>query len=241
MQCETGLVSLTGTPAEPAKVGTSIADIAAGMYAFSGILTALYQRERTGEGADLHIAMIDALGEWVVQPATFAASTGSSAMRSGARHPTIAPYGPFPCHDGAVFLAVQNDREWMNLCKELLRDDAPATDLRFKHNPDRVAHRDELELLLSEVTATMPVSQLEARLDNAGIANARMRDAADLLTHPQLVARGRWKVTTTPGGRLAPALLPPIQLSGDKPVIGPVPALGEHTEAVLAELGMTHG
>lgn len=241
VQCETGLLSVTGTPAEPAKAGTSIADIAAGMYAFSGILTALYQRERTGEGAELQVAMIDALGEWMAQPATLAAYTGNGAVRSGARHPTIAPYGPFSCRDGVVFLAVQNDREWASLCGELLADRVLPDDPRFAHNPERVTHRDDLEDLLAAATGHLAVEELEARLDRAGIANARMRTADELLTHPQLTARGRWGEVAIPGGRTAPAMLPPVQLSGDTPTLAAVPSLGEHTEAVLTELGLARG
>ena len=240
VQCETGLLSVTGTPAEPAKAGTSIADIAAGMYAYSGILTALYQRERTGEGAELHVAMLDALGDWMVQPATIAASSGNGPVRSGARHPTIAPYGPFSCRDGVVFLAVQNDREWVKLCGELFADTVRPDDPRFVHNHDRVTHREDLEGLLAGATGHLAVTELEARLARAGIANARMRDANELLTHPQLTARGRWGEVAVPGGHTAPALLPAVQLAGDTPVLGAVPALGQHTAAVLAELGRTH-
>ncbi|MDT0203164.1 CaiB/BaiF CoA-transferase family protein [Nocardioides sp. AE5] len=238
VQCETGMLSVTGTTDEPAKAGTSIADIAAGMYAYSGILTALYRRERTGEGAELRVAMIDALSEWMAQPATVAAYSGAGPTRSGARHPTIAPYGPFRCGDGTIFLAVQNDREWEALCRDLLGDGALAHDRRFKRNPDRVAHRDALERLVVEATSRLPVIEVEAVLDRGGIAHARLRDADELLTHPQLVARDRWGDVPVPGAESVRGLLPPVQLIGDAPRLGAVPSLGEHTEAVLAELGM---
>jgi itaconate CoA-transferase len=240
VQCEAGLLSVTGSPEEPAKAGTSIADIAAGMYAFSSILAALLRRERTGEGSELQISMLEALGEWMVQPATFGAYSHQAPVRSGARHPTIAPYGPFTCGDGVtVFLAVQNDREWANLCRELLAEPSLADDPRYRHNPDRVAHRATLEPLVSAATSALDAAEVELVLDRAGIAHARMREASELLDHPQLVARNRWRDVGLPGGRTARGLLPPSWPADCDGGLGDVPALGEHTTKVLAELGMT--
>ncbi len=237
VQCETGLLSVTGSPDAPAKAGMSVADIAAGMYAYTGILTALYQRERTGEGASLDVAMIDALGEWMAQPALFAAYSQQPPRRTGARHPSIAPYGPYECADGdTVFLGVQNDREFASLCATVLGDPALTEDPRFRHNTDRVTHSADLDPLITAALHRVTVEEAEQLLEQAGIANARLRSAGELLTHPQLQARGRWREVDIPGGT-AQALLPPVNFAGRELPMRPVPSLGEHTEAVRRELG----
>jgi crotonobetainyl-CoA:carnitine CoA-transferase CaiB-like acyl-CoA transferase len=236
VQCETGVLSVTGSPDAPAKTGMSVADIAAGMYTYTGVLTALYQRLRTGEGATLHVAMIDALAEWMTQPALFAAYSKEPPRRTGARHPSIAPYGPFTCGDGRdVFLAVQNDREWAALCEGLLERPELATAPAFRHNTDRVANRAELERLIADRVGSMTADDVTDVLEHSGIANARMRSAAELLTHPQMVARNRWHDIEIPGGR-ARAMLPPVSFEGDEPTLGSVPRLGQHNDQIRREL-----
>ncbi|TNC25716.1 CaiB/BaiF CoA transferase family protein [Amycolatopsis alkalitolerans] len=235
VQCETGLVMSTGTPEAPAKAGISIADIATGMYAYSGILTALYERERTGKGAGLRVAMIDALGEWMSQPAYFSRYGQEPPRRTGARHPSIAPYGPHRTGDGEVFLGVQNDREWTALCG-VLGNPELARDPRFSTNVDRVAHREGLTAILEEAFAEFDAEQVITLLDRAGIANARLRTPEQFTSHPQLLARDRWRAIGTPGGAMH-ALLPPVEVEGREPVMGAVPALGQHTDAIRAEFG----
>jgi itaconate CoA-transferase len=236
VQCETGVLSVTGSPDEPAKAGMSVADIAAGMYTYTGVLTALYQRLRTGEGATLHVAMIDALAEWMTQPALFAAYSEEPPRRTGARHPSIAPYGPFTCGDGNdVFLAVQSDQEWLALCVGLLRRPELGTAAVFRHNTDRVANRPDLERLIADTIGSMTADDVTAVLERIGIANARMRSAAELVTHPQLLARNRWHDVETPGGP-ARAMLPPVSFVGEEPVLGPVPRLGQHNDQIRREL-----
>jgi crotonobetainyl-CoA:carnitine CoA-transferase CaiB-like acyl-CoA transferase len=230
VQCEAGLLSVTGTADEPAKAGVSVADIAAGMYAFSGILTALYERERTGLGTDLEVSMLEALGEWMTQPMLFARYGGEPPRRAGARHASISPYGPYAAGDGnAVFIGVQNDREWAVLCAHLLGD--PALAHRYPTNPDRVAHDDELTRRIEAGLVGMTADAAATRLDELGIANARLRTAAELADHPQLAARDRWRSVDTPGGPVW-ALLPPVTVAGRTPTLGAVPAPGEHTAAV---------
>lgn len=234
VQCETGLVMSTGTPDAPAKAGISIADIATGMYAYSGILTALYDRERTGRGASLHVAMIDALAEWMSQPAYFSRYGGEPARRSGARHPSISPYGPYRTGDGDVFLGVQNDREWQALCREVLGRPGLADDPRFRTNTDRVANDDELTPIVEGAFAGHSAEQVARRLEDAGIANARLRTPEQLTRHPQLHARDRWRPVETPGGTMS-SLLPPVVAAGYEPAMGAVPALGAHNETIRAE------
>ena len=239
-QCEAGLVMATGTEEAPAKAGISVADIAAGMYAYSGILTALYDRERTGRGAALHVAMIDALAEWMTQPAYFSHYGGEPARRTGTRHPSISPYGPFSTRDGIVFIGIQNEREWLAFCRDILRRGELAADLRFAANTGRVAHNDALTALIEDALAGRSADEVCEALDAAGIANARLRTPEELTRHPQLRARRRWRTVGSPGGGID-ALLPPVQIAGQTPVMGPVPALGEHTEAIRAEFGTAPG
>jgi itaconate CoA-transferase len=239
VQCEAGLVSVTGTADEPAKAGISVADIAAGMYAYSGVLTALYERERTGRGTSLDVAMLDALGEWMSQPYLYSVYGGQPARRTGARHASISPYGPYAAPGGGqVFIGLQNDREWAVLCERILHRPDLITDERFRTNPDRVAHDDELTVIIEDALLSVPPGELVSLLDEAGIANARLRTPGEFAAHPQLEARGRWREVDSPGGPLR-ALLPPVSVPGREAAMGPVPALGQHTAAVLAELGMS--
>jgi crotonobetainyl-CoA:carnitine CoA-transferase CaiB-like acyl-CoA transferase len=236
VQCETGLVMSTGTPETPAKAGFSVADLSTGMFAFSGILAALYDRERTGEGATLRVSLLDALGELMTQPAYFSRYGGEPPRRTGARHPSISPYGPFKVRDGAVFFGIQNEREWLVLCRDVLHRGDLAADPRFASNPDRVAHNDELTAIIEESFAALGAEQASDALEAAGIASARLRTPAELARHPQLRARNRWRTVGTPGGDIE-ALLPPVEIVGTDPAMGPVPALGEHTAAIRAEFG----
>jgi crotonobetainyl-CoA:carnitine CoA-transferase CaiB-like acyl-CoA transferase len=239
VQCEAGLLSITGTAAEPAKTGISVADIAAGMYAYSGVLTALYQRERTGEGTSIDVAMLDALGEWMSQPFYYSVYGGQPARRTGARHASIAPYGPYRTAGGdQVFIGVQNDREWAVLCEQILRRPGLVSDPRFRTNPDRVVHDGELTTIIEERLRGIPAAELELALDQAGIACARLRSPAEFAAHPQLAARDRWRAVGSPGGPVL-ALLPPVNIEGSEPAMGAVPALGQHTEAIRTELGFT--
>lgn len=237
VQCETGVVSLTGTEAEMAKVGISIADIAAGMYAYSGILTALLRRASTGEGTTVEVSLFEALAEWMGSPAYYTQYGSHQPKRVGAEHATIAPYGPFTSADGdPVVLAVQNEREWAALCGTLLGDPAIATDPRFATNSARVHHRDELNVLLQNRFDTLDTSAAIAMLDEAGVANGRVNTVAEFLDHPVLAGRDRWRTVGTPNGDIQ-ALRPPADLGGVTPVMNPVPAPGEHTEAILRSLG----
>jgi len=238
VQCEAGLLSVTGTASEPAKAGISVADIAAGMYAYSGILTALYQRERTGQGTSLDVAMLDALGEWMSQPFYYCVYGGQPARRTGARHTTIAPYGPYRTADGEVFIGVQNDREWAVLCQQILGRPDLIDDPRFRANPGRVAHDDELTTIIEDRLRDIPAQEVESSLDQAGIACAQLRSPQQFAAHPQLAARNRWREMGSPGGPIQ-ALLPPVGIDGYEPAMGAVPALGQHTEAIRAELGLT--
>ncbi|QNN53902.1 CaiB/BaiF CoA transferase family protein [Nocardioides mesophilus] len=238
VQCEAGVVSITGTPEEPVKVGISIADIAAGMYAFTGVLTALLQRQRTGEGATIEISMLEALAEWMGFPMYYALYGGTPPPRSGASHAAIAPYGPFACGDGKqVFLGIQNEREWAVFCEQVLDDVALEKDPRFATNPSRVTHREQLDEAIHARFAPLSSEEVVVRLDEAGIANARLRDLFELGEHPQLAARDRWREVDSPVGPLR-ALVPPATLVGAEPVMGPIPRVGEHTAAILAELGL---
>jgi itaconate CoA-transferase len=236
VQCEAGLLSVTGTPEHPAKAGISVADIAAGMYAFSGVLAALYERERTGRGTRFDVAMLDALGEWMGAPYYYHVYGGHPVRRSGARHVSISPYGPYAAADGQVFIGLQNDREWAVLCDRVLRAPELTTDERFRTNPDRLAHDAELTGIIEQALGGLPGAQVAALLDEAGIANARMRTPAEFAAHPQLTARDRWREVGSAGGPVR-ALLPPITLPDREAAMGDIPAPGQHTAAILAELG----
>ncbi|MCO1653609.1 CaiB/BaiF CoA transferase family protein [Pseudonocardia humida] len=235
IQCEAGLVSVTGTPDEPVKAGISVADIAAGMYAYSGVLAALHQRRRTGRGQALEVSMLEALGEWMGYPYFFARYGGTAPARAGASHSTIAPYGPVPVGSGeTVNLGLQNEREWERFCAVVLRRPELADDPRFAGNAARVAHRAELDAQIAAVFAGLDLAEVERRLETAGIAHARQRDMAEFAEHPQLVARDRWREVATEAGPVR-ALLPPVTAPWSAGM-GAVPASGEHTAAVLAWL-----
>jgi itaconate CoA-transferase len=237
VQCEAGLVSITGTPETPSKVGVSIADIACGMYAYSGILTALLRRERTGEGATLEVSLFEALAEWMGFPAYYAMYGGKEPPRTGASHAAIAPYGPFKCGDGEViFLGIQNEREWERFCEVVLERPALAGDERFASNSERVENRDDLYQNIEAILQRFSSGEAIERLEEAKIANARMRTVRGLLEHPQLEARDRWTEVGSPVGPLR-ALLPPATIDGIQPVMAPIPSVGEHTEKILAEIG----
>jgi itaconate CoA-transferase len=237
VQCEAGLVSITGTPETPSKVGISIADIAAGMYAYSGILSALLRCQKTGEGATLEVSMLEALGEWMGFPAYFADYGGEEPKRSGASHAAIAPYGPFECGDGeVVFLGIQNEREWVNFCEGVLGQPTLVRDGRFASNSERVANKDDLHEEIAAVLEGIPSAEAIERLEAAKIANARMRTVRDFLDHPQLAARGRGRDFESSVGPLR-ALLPPAIVDGAEPVMSPIPKVGERTGQILAELG----
>jgi crotonobetainyl-CoA:carnitine CoA-transferase CaiB-like acyl-CoA transferase len=237
VQCEAGLVSITGTEEMPSKVGISVADIAAGMYAYSGILSALLRRERTGEGTTLEVSMLEALGEWMGFPAYFAGYGGEEPKRGGASHAAIAPYGPFSCADGqTVFLGIQNEREWSAFCAGVMGRPEMAEDERFRTNTRRVENREALHAEIDRIFSRLPSDEAIGRLEGAGVANARMRTVRGFLDHPQLEARGRWREFGSPAGPLR-GLLPPATLEGAEPVMAPIPAVGEHTEGILRELG----
>jgi itaconate CoA-transferase len=234
VQCETGVLSVTGTPDEPCKTGISVADIAAGMYAYSAVLTALYERERTGRGSSFEVSLFDALGEWMTQPYYYTVYGGTDPVRTGARHASISPYGPYVAKGGRVFLGLQNDREWGVFCDQVLGRPDLVTDPRFVTNPDRVARDAELRAIIEDVFAALTPDEVAARLDAAGIANARLRTPAEFAAHPQLAARDRWREVDTPGGPVR-TLLPPVTVPGREPAMGAVPAPGQHTDSILAE------
>ena len=239
IQCEAGLVSVTGTPDHPSKVGISIADIAAGMYAYSGILTALIQRSRTGEGQRLEVSMLEALGEWMGNPYFYTQYGGTPPPRTGASHATIAPYGPYEASEGTVFFGVQNEREWSRFCTEVLGNQALLTDPRFAGNAPRVAHRAELDDIIRPALRRVPRAELVARLDAAAIANAEIRSMDGFADHPQLRARDRWREVDSPVGPLR-TLIPPVTADWEHRMSA-VPAIGAHTENILREFEGSRG
>jgi itaconate CoA-transferase len=237
IQCETGLLSVTGTEEAPAKAGISVADISGGMYAFSSILAALYARERTGSGAALSVSLFESLTEWMSQPMYYAMYTGVPPARTGTSHATIAPYGAFRTGGGGrVQLSIQNDREWHRLCEQVLGRPGLADDPRFATNEARVIARAELNGEIEAALSAHSADEVVALLDTAQIANARLNTVGDLLAHPQL--EHRWTEVGSPAGPIR-ALPPPISTGGAAPVLGPVPAVGQHTDEILAELGFT--
>lgn len=239
VQCEAGLVSITGTPDEPSKVGISIADIASGMYAYTGILTALLQRGRTGTGATIEVSMLEALSEWMGYPLNYAMYGGTAPQRTGARHASIYPYGPFRCGDGDfVFLGLQNEREWETFCAQMLGDRAIADDPRFARNSLRVENAATLRATIEQTFAAFTGEAVAERLESVGIANAVLRDPHGLAEHPQLKARNRWRSYDSPVGTLQ-GLIPPVTFVGHEPAMGRIPEIGEHTDAVLAEFGLS--
>ncbi|HEX4444205.1 MAG TPA: CaiB/BaiF CoA-transferase family protein [Galbitalea sp.] len=235
VQCEAGLLSVTGTPEAPAKAGISLADIATGMYAYSGILTALLHRATTGHGDVIEVSMLEALGEWMMQPYLYSEYGGTQQPRSGAEHATIAPYGPFDTVDGVIYLAVQNDREWVALCEAVLRDPGLARDARFTDNSARVINRGDLNERIAAPLRSLTTAEARELLDASNVANAELRNMADFSAHPQLQARHRWSEIGSPNGPVR-VLVPPVTARFSETRMGAVAELGQHTEAVLAEL-----
>ncbi|MBA3388410.1 MAG: CoA transferase [Actinomycetota bacterium] len=238
VQCEAGLVSITGTQETASKVGISAADIAAGMYAYTGILTALFQRERNGEGAAFEVSLLEALGEWMGFPAYFTGYGGKQPPRTGASHAAIAPYGPFEAGDGkVVFLGLQNEREWVVFCEAVLQRSELAADPRFDSNSGRVENAEALDEAIEGAFGGLSSEEVISRLDGARIANARMRTVQEFLDHPQLKARDRWREVDSPTGPIR-TLLPPVTMQGVESVMKPIPEVGEHTGPILEELGL---
>ncbi|SCK10423.1 Crotonobetainyl-CoA:carnitine CoA-transferase CaiB [Variovorax sp. HW608] len=237
IQSEAGFLSVTGTPDEPCKSGISIADIAAGMYAYTSILAALLQRNKTGKGSHIDVSMLEALGEWMSFPMYYAYQGASQPMRSGASHATIFPYGPFRVGDGGtVMLGLQNEREWRAFCEGVLEQPGLAADARFDSNARRNENREALRAIIGEAFRPLSTQQVLGRLDSAQIANARMNDMAGLWSHEQLQARQRWCSVESPAGAI-PALLPPGRHSAFEYRMDAIPAVGEHTDSILRSLG----
>jgi len=241
VQAEAGVLSVTGTADTPSKVGISIADIATGMYAYSGILTALYQREKSGKGSRIEVTMLEALTEWMGYPLYYTHFGGTAPARSGPNHAAIVPYGRYETGDGkSIMLGLQNEREWAVFCEKVLLQPELAQDPRYGSNSRRAAKRSEIIALITEVFATLTAEQLIERLDASGIANARMNTPDEVWEHPQLKGRDRWREMDSPVGLLA-MLLPPVTMPGFESRIDAVPALGEHTEHILSGFGYTSG
>ena len=241
IQAEAGLLSITGTPDTPSRVGISVADIAAGMYAYSGILTALLARAATGFGTALEVSLFDALAEWMGAPAYYAGYGKSEPVRSGAAHATIAPYELFVSADAVeIFVAIQNAREWARFCKDVLVQADVAEDPRFATNSARVQHRTDLRQLIAAVFSELPGTEILGRLERADIACARRNSVGGFINHPQLLERDCWRTIDSPIGALR-ALRPPVRMDGVDPVMGAVPSLGQHSHAILEELGFDAG
>jgi itaconate CoA-transferase len=236
IQAESGLISVTGSPDEPSRVGISIADIATGMYSLTAILGALLRRGRTGEGANVKVAMIDALGEWMTYPMLRHAYAGSPPPRSPTRHPAIAPYGSHRTKDGSIIFGLQNEREWVNFCTNVLRRPEIATDPRFGTQNARRTNRDELTALIEDFFGTMTSADVATLLERHGIANGRLNDPLDTWNHEQFAARDKWRDVMTENGPVR-AMLPPFEFTDFEAVMGDVPSVGQHTDEVLAELG----
>jgi len=237
VQSEAGVLSVTGTPETQTKVGISIVDISAGMYAYSGILTALYQREKTGKGTRVDVTMFESLAEWMSHPLNYTHFGGKPPQRSGPDHATIVPYGRFKCGDGAyVMLGIQNEREWAKFCAGVLGMPGLATDDKYNNNTKRTSRRAEVVALIEEVFSRMKAEEVVARLDAADIANARINTPQEVWDHPQLKARDRWREVGSPAGPL-PVLLPPVTMPEFEARLDPIPAIGEHTDRILADIG----
>ena len=241
IQSEAGFLSVTGAPEAPAKAGCSIADIAAGMYAYSSVLAALIERGRTGRGRRIDVSMLESMVEWMGFPLYYAYGGAPQPQRAGAAHATIFPYGPFPAGDGRdVMLGLQNEREWVVFCERVIGEPGLASDPRFSSNARRHEARESLRAIIIEAFARLGADEVMDRLEAAGIANARMNGMDEVWSHPQLQARDRWSQVETPAGPI-PALLPPGRAHAGETRMDRIPALGEHTEAVLAEIGIDPG
>ena len=239
IQSESGFVSVTGSPDTPSKAGCSIADIAAGSYAYSGILNALLLRGKTGLGSHLDVSMLESMVEWMSFPMYYAFEGAAPPPRAGAAHATIYPYGPFPVGDGSnVMLGLQNEREWRIFCDKVLKQPALADEADFSSNSLRVANRDRLRGLIVGTFSKMTIDQVVQYLEDAGIANARVNEMKDVWAHPQLKARNRWTEVGSPVGAL-PALIPPATNNQFEARMDPIPGIGEHTRAILKELGVS--
>jgi itaconate CoA-transferase len=235
IQSEVGMLAVTGTEDTPSKVGVSIADISAGMYAYSGILTALLARKDSGEGTVVDVALIDTLGEWMSYAAYYTQYGGTPPPRSGASHATIAPYGSYRTCDGAIIIAVHNKVEWTEFCSRVLQQPALAEDPRFQTNVLRVQHREALTEAIEAALMHLPSAEVLRRLETASIANARVNSIGEYLQHPQLAARDCWREIESPSGPIR-ALVPPVRLQDVEPAMGAVPALGQHSRAILEQL-----
>ena len=240
IQSESGFLSVTGTPESPSKAGCSIADIAAGMYAYTNILSALIQRQKTNKGCNIDVSMLESMVEWMNYPMYYAYEGAEPPVRAGAAHATIYPYGPFNAGDGkSVMLGLQNEREWASFCEVVLKVPQLATDVRFKSNSDRVANRIELKEIIDQTFNALTAEQVVKLLEDAQIANAHVNDMHDVWNHPQLKARDRWVSVGTSEGPI-PALLPPGRTNAFNPRMDAVPGLGQHSESILSELGFSN-
>jgi crotonobetainyl-CoA:carnitine CoA-transferase CaiB-like acyl-CoA transferase len=236
VQCETGFLSINGTEEHPAKGAIAIADIATGMYVLNGVLMALYARERTGRGTAFEVSLFDAMTEWMSYPSLYTEGAGKPLKRTGMRHATIAPYGPFKTGDGkVVFFGIQNQREWLSLCTNVFGDPHFATNPLFATNPDRMMNRDQLEKAIEDHFSSMTSDEVLAKLESASIANARLNTVEEFLEHPQLSSRNRVTTVDTPNGAVT-SYLPAITIPNVQPHMGPVPAVGQHTQSILAQL-----
>jgi itaconate CoA-transferase len=239
VQSEAGVVAVTGTPDAPSKVGVSLTDIGTGLHAYAAILGALYQRERTGKGTRIEVTMFEAMVEWMMPPLYYTHFGGRAPQRSGPDHATIVPYGKFRTGDGeSVMLGIQNEREWAAFCDQVLGQPELAKDSRYDNNTKRTAARSEVVAMIEKSFSTLTAEQAIEKLEVAGIANARMNTPEEVWNHPQLKARNRWREVDSPVGAI-PAPLPPATFSGTEARMDPIPAVGEHTERILAEIGYT--
>ena len=238
IQSESGFVSVTGSAEEPSKAGCSIADISAGSYAYSSILNALLLRHKTGLGSHLDVSMLESMVEWMSFPLYYAFEGAAPPPRAGASHATIYPYGPFPVGDGnTIMLGLQNEREWVIFCEKVIEQKSLAVDPEFDNNTKRTANRARLRAVIVELFSKMTIAQVEQKLEDAQIANARVNEMKDVWAHPQLKARNRWTEVQSPVG-LLPALLPPATNNQFEARMDPIPGIGEHTRAILKELGV---
>ena len=236
IQAEAGLLSVTGSASEMVRAGISVADIAGGMYVYSAVLAALVHRGTTGEGTAIEVSLFDALIEWMGHPINYGLYTGEGPVRAGDSHPSIYPYGSFAAANGRVQFGIQNQREWEAFCAQVLQRPELVTDSRFATNDDRHSHRSDLAAVIEEVFETLTVSEVAHLLDEAGIANGRVNSISDVIDHPNLVERDRWRTIESAGGTIR-TLRPPAIMHGHDEPIRPIPSVGQHTADILRELG----